>query len=154
MNPGSSSFPVSPSSIRVRSRGEGFTLVEVLLALGLLSFAIVSMVGLISVGLTGMQSNIQRTVEAQIMDWSRNAAKVAQAEGALPSLSLKNPYRFDAAGLHLESEAQSAIYSATLTPVQKPLPGSDQSLWGVEVVISAPAQGNRTLGTNALWFRN
>lgn len=144
-------FPISARGRR--SRSGGFTLVEVLLALGLLSFAIISMVGLLSVGLTGMQGNIQRSVEAQIMDWVRSTAQVAHTEGTLLSLAEDNPHPFDQAGLLLAaSHTGVPIYSATLTPVQKPLPGSEQTLWGIQVVIRSPARGDRALCTNALWF--
>ncbi len=44
----------------------GFTLVEVTLALGILSFAMVSLTGLISVGLSSFRGSVNITVESQI----------------------------------------------------------------------------------------
>ncbi|HSI85540.1 MAG: hypothetical protein ACAI35_01465 [Candidatus Methylacidiphilales bacterium] len=50
-----------------RSRGTaGFSLVEVIMALGVMSFAMMGMLGLLSVGLTNFQKSMDLTVRAQI----------------------------------------------------------------------------------------
>lgn len=60
---GSLCFPTPDSS----QSGRGFTLVEVTLALGIISFAFVAMFGLLPVGLSVSRQAIDTTIEAQIV---------------------------------------------------------------------------------------
>lgn len=133
--------------------GAAFTLVEVTLALGILSFAVISMAGLLSVGISGLRENRQRSIESQILDWAQSVAREAYEAGNLSRLADEGPYSFDSSGLFLaEKDSPACIYKATLTPVEKTLPGSRQSLWSIEVEMRSPARDNQLLGKRALWF--
>ena len=56
----------SPQKIQNRSCA-AFSLVEVIIALGLVTFAVTAMVGLLPVGLTSLNQSMNQTVEAQIL---------------------------------------------------------------------------------------
>ncbi len=72
------------SPLSKKRRMLGFSLVEVVLALGLASFALVSMVGLLSVGFRGARDSMNMTVisdiaqgisgEAQLTSWTNLSA--------------------------------------------------------------------------------
>ena len=126
------------------------------MALAITGFAMVALIGLLSVGLDASRRSIEVSVQGQIMDWARGRAKEALETKSLASVSSGNPYYFDADGLALDgADADAAakrMFSATIQPTAKQLPGSDQSVWGVEIVIKASARNNQLLGSHAFWF--
>jgi len=152
MKKGTSEAGCFPHSSRLCRTKRAFSLVEVAMALGILSFALTAIVGLAAVGMNGLRQNIDRTVEAQIMGWAARKAQTLREVG--PEISGPvGTYGFDAAGMPLESpEDPARIYSATLVSENKSLPGSGQGLWTVNVAIRAKARGDQLLGSHALWF--
>jgi len=147
---------MTPLRIRIQSPQKriarhAFSLVEVAIALGILSFGLLSIVGLLSVGLTSSRQNIDRSVEVQIMDFVRAQVKEAQTSGSLAVLKGKT-FAFDSWGLYAGDPQPSSIYSATLDVPDKPLPGSQQTLQCVTVAVHAPVRANHALATNAFWI--
>lgn len=126
-----------------------FSLVEVALALGILGFALIPLMGLVSVGLNTSRDNAQRQAGSQIVEWAQGRAKAAHQAGTLAVLP-GGPYPFDAMGLLLTG-TNAPVYLATLRCASLPLPGSTQSLWSVEVITRRPDNPN-PLSRNVLWF--
>lgn len=138
-----------------RRRGgvRGFTLVEVAMSLGILSFALTAILGLLSVGMTSFRGSLDRTMESQLLEWSYTQARSTYAEDAFASMDEPQTFYFDADGLWLPEEGVgSANYSATLRSTKKLLPGSSQEIWGINVEIRAVLRGNQLLGSHAFWF--
>jgi len=94
----------------------GFSLVEVAMALGIFAFAIIGLVGLIPVALTTHKEAKVSTVLSQIQQ--RLAAEVLLTDGASLAQLQTSPRLFDAEGGELDpskaSEASKAVYRARI----------------------------------------
>ena len=98
----------------------GFSLVEVTLALGLMSFAVTTVLALLPVGLSSIRQSIDETVRTQISQ--QIAADVLQA----PFASVIDPIRYyDNEGFPVE-RASDAIFTAKIQPTTVNYPGSDR----------------------------
>lgn len=127
---------------RVGLACRAFTLIEVVLSLGICAFALVSMIGLMAMGLTTMRQSMdynteaviaqQLTGEAQMLDYS----SVTNTASAYRSNFQKNRY-FDVSGNELSNSPIPAnyVYQVTLTVSACQLPGTSgtspvaQKLW-------------------------
>jgi uncharacterized protein (TIGR02598 family) len=93
--------------------GAAFSLVEVVIALGVISFALVSMLGLLGVGINASRQSSESTAMTAMI--SQVLGKVRAASNAPPATN----FFFDADGLPLTNSV-GAIYecraSATLPP--------------------------------------
>jgi uncharacterized protein (TIGR02598 family) len=91
----------------------GFSLVEVVIAIGVIAFAFIPMVGMLPMGLNLSKQAIDTTVEAQIAQ--RLTAEVQQTDFSrldeLAASSIANPYYFDDQGNKVIDPA-NAIYQA------------------------------------------
>lgn len=91
----------------------GFSLVEVVIAIGVIAFAFIPMMGMLPAGLDLSRQAIDATVEAQIAQ--QLTAEVQQTDfsrlGELASTSVANPYYFDDQGSKV-SDPANAIYQA------------------------------------------
>ena len=76
---------------------KGFTLVEVTLAIGIISFAFVAMFGLLPVGLNVSRQAMDTTIEAQIVQHLKTQALQTDFS-QLSTLSTADPYFFDEQG--------------------------------------------------------
>jgi uncharacterized protein (TIGR02598 family) len=91
-------------------RGEAFTLVEVVIALGVLSFCLITLLGLLGVGLNnGLKSNDDTTVAS--MTWE--VANNLRSETNLPAGFFTN-YYFDHTG-QATNTVSAAYYSCRVT---------------------------------------
>lgn len=105
------------------ARRAGFSLIEIMLAMGVISIAMVGLMGLVPLGLKTFKESVHVTVqsqilqtlisEAQLQDWSGNPAKF---EPIAPTRY------FDGQGKELEGEV-GAQYKLTYTQEQVTLPG-------------------------------
>jgi uncharacterized protein (TIGR02598 family) len=106
---------------RLRRYDSGFSLVEVVIAVGIVAFAFIPMLGLVPMGLNTSRQAIDTTIEAQIIQQMAGQAQqtVFSQLGTLTSSSVTC---FDANG-NVTSPA-SAIYKASFSaPVNTTLPG-------------------------------
>lgn len=71
-----------PNSITKFASNRAFTLVEVSLALGVASFCLLSIVGLLPVGLTSNQASIEQTMAVNISSAIVSDLRTAQPMGA------------------------------------------------------------------------
>ncbi|MBN8711589.1 MAG: hypothetical protein BGO12_16290 [Verrucomicrobia bacterium 61-8] len=128
----------------------GFSLVEVTIAIGLVSFAVLSVVGLLPVGLGALKDSRTQMLETQIL----NGVAAQGAVGKYDNLAFTNWY--DAEGQILTRQA-GALYKVTVSDatVQPVFPGSSNaftmrsSLKAVRVEITDLQ--TRAGKTNVLW---
>lgn len=125
----------------------GFTLVEITLCLGLVSFALVSTLGLLPAGLTTLRSSMNQTVEAQILQSIASRAVISSFTNVIASTLY-----FDDEGLPVAA-GDVAYYTADLTPGATSFPGCTNavaltnSLKNVKVALVArpnPSAAGRT----------
>jgi uncharacterized protein (TIGR02598 family) len=93
--------------------GGGFSLVEVVIAIGVIAFAFIPMVGMLPMGLDLSRQAIDTTVQAQIVQ--QLTTEVLQTDFSrlddLASSSAANPYYFDDQGNPV-TDPSNAIYEA------------------------------------------
>ncbi len=115
-----------------------FTLVEIALSLGIFSFAIMALLGLLPVALQTHREAKSSTVLAQIQQ--RLVAELLLTDGALIDAVAVRQRNFDVEGRELTAaESESTVYSAKMevSPVSLPGGATSQSLkcaalWAVE----------------------
>jgi uncharacterized protein (TIGR02598 family) len=115
-----------------RWRG-GFSLVEVTIALGVLSFAAVAIIGILPVGLTSMRQSMNQTVEAQIV------RSIAAQAVTTSFTNLARTAYYDTDGQPLDG-AGGAYYTATITTAPSSYPGSQQSSTITNSLVSLTIQ--------------
>ena len=126
-----------------RSVGAGFSLVEVTMALGIISICLITLVGVIPVGITnnrssvdeGAAANIARMIEADLRNTPATATASSFYGIVLASLTPKTLY-FSREGTLLSGK-NGAVYRADVQ-VQPAGPGGGNSV-PVRAVISWPA---------------
>jgi len=95
------------------TRVGGFSLVEVILAIGVIAFAFIPMVGMLPMGLDLSRQAIDTTVQAQIVQ--QLTTEVQQTDFSrladLASASTASPYYFDDQGNQV-TDPNNAIYQA------------------------------------------
>ena len=105
----------------------GFTLVEVSVALGLISFALITMIGVMQTGLAVLHDANQKTIDAQILQQVSSAMAVNTANSRTSfSANISPP---SSATLYFDSDGEllttstGARYSAVLQDQVPGLPG-------------------------------
>jgi uncharacterized protein (TIGR02598 family) len=112
------------SKRKASSPVRAFTLVEVVLALGVVSFAMISMMGLLTVGLKTFHEAINATTESEITQ--RLANELALSKYSSLSTSSLSNYYFTQEGI--QTNSANAIYYATVSaPAKLNVPGGDPS---------------------------
>lgn len=91
----------------------GFSLVEVTLAIGVVSFALLSAVGTISIGLLNIRDSKQDTEHAQVVTQMASIAMQAPFD-QLENVAAAGPYFFTQSGRRVNS-SDEALYRAKLT---------------------------------------
>ncbi len=115
----------APPSGRKRTPGPQFTaafsLVEVTLALGLVSIAVLAVIGLLPGGLTTLRQSMNHTVETQIVQ----AIAAQSVVAPFPPLASPPLVRyFDDEGFPVAAASPRRRYTATVTPFSPLYPGS------------------------------
>lgn len=106
--------------------GRAFSLVEVTIALGIVSIALLSVMGLMPVGLTTMREAMDQTTEAQIM------RRVAGEAALIPFDKLdahvaSGPFFFTQDGTLQASKNSQTRYTVSLMRIQARYPGSSNA---------------------------
>lgn len=140
---------------RMRDRERGFSLIEVVMAIGIISFSMVAVMGLIPVGLTTMQQATDDNMVAQI-------AKQVSGEVLLtPFSQLRTKYSptnfyFDDQGIKEDPASDHTRYWVSTSLVNPSYPGSSNapsatpitdSLATVRVDIVTAASSNAIIRT-------
>ena len=130
----------------------GFSLVEVVIAIGILSFALVPLVGLLPTGLSTFRNSIDRSVSTQIAQRIINESRQA----GFTNLSALQGYRyFTDEGDATTETSQNRIYVAKtdiITRVAVPGTGTtflNASLAQVRVRVANSPTGSGAAATNA-----
>lgn len=110
-------------SPRLRCRA-GFSLVEVMIATGIITFSVVAVLGVLPVGLTTLRQSMEQTVESQIIRGL--AAQSVLSE--FSTLSQQTNFYYDEEGQALpRSMTNDAYYVARVSPQVPVFPQSGQS---------------------------
>jgi len=117
----------------------GFSLIEVVLALGIVAFALVAILGMIPIGLEAMRSSVEGTTSNLIMQDIR-----ARVEG-LPFKAQDLPASYyDQQGMHAGA-ASNAYYKVDVrvaSPLQSP---TNAGYMAVVVTLAWPVQADGSL---------
>jgi len=109
------------------ARRRGFSLVETTLALGLVTFASVSILALLPTGLNVMRAAMDQTVEAQIVRSIAGQAVVAPFD----QLTAQSPFYFNDEGMEVDV-GEEVVYTVTLSRHDPRFPGSQAATAGLD----------------------
>jgi uncharacterized protein (TIGR02598 family) len=138
-------------------RQAAFSLVEVVMALGIAAFCLVALLGLMPVGLKTVRDARGDSLRAEILKSMGNIAQ--QTDYSLLSNLAGKKYYFDINGLVVNSTSADAIYEAVLStgPVNVPSSSTSTALSGatsVTVAIRRSANTNSEATTHTLFISN
>jgi uncharacterized protein (TIGR02598 family) len=133
---------VKPRRSKNSSRQSGgFSLIEIVIAIGLAAFAIVGLIGLMPQGLTTLKQSRSDSLRAEILKSVANTAK--QTDFSLISSLNGTNFYFDADGVLVDSSSDDAIYKALLGTNSVSVPGSAFPLSGaIEVSVKIHRKDN------------
>ncbi len=115
--PTSGGIPQRPPALQ-GGRRNGFSLVEIIIALAVVSFGLIAVVGLIPQGIQSARDAADNTLAATIVQDTLNAVR-AQALASWPPPAGTQSYYYDAAGTNEFSSAGTlTVYQVQLTTVQ------------------------------------
>lgn len=122
------------------TRRQAFSLVEVTIALGIVSFTIIPLFGLLAVGLNSNRGNIDRAINAQILNW---------VQGDVRSQTTSYSAEFDEFGVI--STDPTTSYQASISPKPISLPGGSLSVPAWDVVITHQARDSEKIEERVVW---
>lgn len=103
---------ISPRDSSRALRRSGFTLIEVTISLGIVAFAMVSLVGLLPAGLSNFRTAMSQTIESQIVQGL--SEEIALTDFAnLTDLEGKK-FTYDNSGISTRAGDPATIYTATV----------------------------------------
>lgn len=134
-----SSFPPSPR----KPPSRGFSLIEVTIALGIVAFAVVAILGLLPTGLNTLRHSMDETIQAQILQTISGRAVIADFE----NLQAPQTWYFDDEGIPVSGAAES--YFTVTTESENPtFPGSTSAPDINSHLMSLRVEISRTGRTN------
>ena len=115
MIPARSDRPTSANSAHPRPEPSvGFSLVEVTIALAVISFALVALLGLLGTSLSSAKESSEETAKVAILNFMTAELRVT-GTNATNALAQPGPaFYFDSLGRHLETRPNQAAPSATV----------------------------------------
>lgn len=140
-------LPSTFHPVALRKGRFGFSLVEVTIAMGIVSFALITLLGIVPIGLMAAQDAMRQTANAHI---------IQQISGDLGRMSIGDlpgyiatPQYYDFDGQRLENAAD-ATFVTTLAKSAPSYPGSSQldglsdNFERVSITIRRPTEGTNT----------
>jgi uncharacterized protein (TIGR02598 family) len=118
-----------------RKRCAGFNLVEIAMALAIISFSCTCMLGLLPASMTAFHQAMGNTIESQIVQSISNDIEL-DAFSSLTSSTFPTTYYYDNEGQTLPSSA-GAYYTATVTFSQVTTNNSPANLPGTSSTVAA-----------------
>ncbi len=115
------------ASFRGSRKSFAFSLVEVTIAIGIISFGLVAIVGLMPVGLVTMRQAMDQTIEAQISQQMAGEASLMPFS-QLKEYVEKGPYFYTAEGIRQTVRNDRTRYEVKLEQVKTVFPGSENAL--------------------------
>lgn len=130
-----------PAPIKTpKTRRQAFSLVEVTLALGLVAFALIPLMGLLTMGLKTNRENMNRSLKAQMVSWVQG--DVRWRDGS---------YSVNFDEFAVVTGNSQADYQASIKPQTISLPGGSQTVAAWDVVIHHQSGGNRKIEEKIVW---
>lgn len=135
----------------------GFSLIEVTLAIGVMSFALLALFGVMPVGMATLRDAMDRTTESQIVRQIGATALLMPYSDLSKELSGKTFYYDQEGTLLTQSPAarpEGTRYSAQATLQAPSFPGSSSatnltaSLWSVRIALMTGPATSKTGSTN------
>lgn len=115
---------------------KAFTLVETVLAMGIVSFAMVGILGLIPVGLTSFREAVSITAESQIVQSISNDLLLTKYETLVDDYQRPQTYYFNDEGRQLSSaDSFGCVFTVTVSLADAKAPDLDLGA-GKTVLIS------------------
>ena len=135
-------------------RQAAFSLVEVVMALGIAAFCLVALLGLMPVGLKTVRDARGDSLRAEILKSMGNIAQ--QTDYSLLSNLNSTNYYFDINGLIVNSNSSDVVYKALLSTgtVVVPPTSTTTNITSVTVAISRSANTNSEATTHTLFISN
>jgi len=133
-------LPVSESVPSAPAPRAGFSLVEVVLALGIVSFALLVMMGMVPVGLSTLRDAMNDSVKTQIVQ--RIAAEAQLTPFGQIDDYISKTYYFTEEGIQQNSRNGQTLFEVTLQRDDPVYPNSDQvsdltnSLTAIQIEIA------------------
>lgn len=133
---------VSPMGLPRFCRFDGFSLIEVVVAIGIVAFALTALLGILPIGLNVARESAAQTSQAHILQ--QIASELAKVDSGLPGYLAQSQY-YDVDGKRLKStENSSVVYTTSFTLFNPVYPG---------VVDSGFTDINRRLGRVVVTIR-
>jgi uncharacterized protein (TIGR02598 family) len=101
---------MQPSRRRVRGHSRGFSLVEMALALGVMSFAMVPLIGVLPSGLSTFKQAMSSTIESEIVQRLTNDMLLSN----FSTLGTYTTSYYDHEGMQVSQNSPDLVYTATL----------------------------------------
>lgn len=131
-----------PSKLRSgnKSRKYAFSLVETVLALGIVGFAVTAVVGLLPLGLKNFRHAIDLNARTEVV---RDLVSLARQTPFAELSTLKGPFLFDDSGIRTTSDNPNAAISVSVhiemaTEIPSPDGYSNQNLARLQIEMSRP----------------
>lgn len=133
---------------RIPSLSRGFSLVEVAISLGILSFTLLPLIGLLTMGMTNNRDSADRTIEAQIMGWSQGDLRTM-------GTNAMNSYTRTFDDFGISSDTESPAFVALMNATNIALPGASSSsaglkMWTVE--LQHAVRNDKVQGKHMIWY--
>lgn len=121
-----------------------FSLAEIAISMGIVTFSLVAILGILPVGLSTLREAAGATIEAQIVN--QISSDVSQIPfHLLDAYATESPYYFDQEGKRVEN-ADEALYWAEVKVVRPNYPGKPndihESLVNLQIRITSPQNRN------------
>lgn len=138
---------------RKPARLAGFSLVEVTIAIGIVSFAMVSILGLMPVGLSTMRQAMDQTTEAQLVRKISGEALLTPY-AKLGDYAAKSPFYFTAEGIPQRAMDDQTRYEVNLRSASTVYPGSSAESALSSSVTTLMIETVRRAGSGAVLGRS
>lgn len=123
----SKSLPFRRPTARFQPRRQGFSLIEVTMAIGLISFAMLSVLGLMPVGLNTLRKAMNQTVEGQIVQKMSGRFLLTPFSQLRTSYSTSQSFYYDQEGEEVPDAGTAAFKVTAFPPTNAIYPGSSNA---------------------------
>jgi uncharacterized protein (TIGR02598 family) len=107
---------VCAQNLKPLSNNRGFSLVEIALALGIMSFSMIALLGLLPLGMTSLRQASNSSTQSQILQYVVGQAQLANFDSYVTSVGTTGwEYLFDEEANPLAASATNWQFKATVT---------------------------------------
>jgi uncharacterized protein (TIGR02598 family) len=127
-----------------RDSNWGFSLIEIVLALGIISFALLSVIALLPIGIITNRVSVEETRASHILTAVESDLRNSYPmQGKSQFFLLPSPYAPAASGLVINQQLTAqTLYSVELGDTESPVTGNQPPIFRVSIIyISVPGAG-------------